>query len=402
MAFKLPSYSELNNTQKTVINLLGRMEKIAVIGGPGTGKTIIGLQAAALMSKSKGKCLFLSYSVSLCHYITNAANLFNLNIENIEINSYHKWFWHKLIALGYNPKDLQDKDYLYNLDKLETALNMKSEELKTQYDYIFIDEAQDVQEGLIKFFLQFGKKILVTFDDSQKIGNENSDALLSYDHSNILNDLKIGDNFFDLIDNYRNTVQIETIAKILFTSYDLNDISLKRVTSKRHGQVPKLIRFKEGNSFDDIAEYIVDNYDKSKSVGVLFSVSDQSHGKDLYDKLKVSLRKYTKLENINLLYKYGKSLNINSKNALSNGIYLMSLKTSKGLEFDEVYIIGENLSLENYQTKNSLYVAFTRAKNLTNIVLMEHDEKVRNQEFNKLIDSYNFLFDNIDLPKGGE
>lgn len=37
MPFKLPSFSELNNTQKLIINLLPKSDKLAIIGGFGSG-----------------------------------------------------------------------------------------------------------------------------------------------------------------------------------------------------------------------------------------------------------------------------------------------------------------------------------------------------------------------------
>jgi superfamily I DNA and RNA helicase len=393
MPFKLPSFSELNNTQKLIINLLPKSDKLAIIGGPGTGKTIIAIEAAAMMANSKKKCLILSYSTSLRDQIKCIAKTFNLNIENIEINSYLRWFWRELERLGYDPKTLQEKEFVYDLSKIENALAIKSTEEKLMYDYIFIDEAQDVQDGLIKFFSQFCNKILVTFDDCQKIGNENgNDSILSYDHSNILIDLKIGDKFFDLIDNYRNTTQIETVARLLFSSYDLNDVTLKKVTSKKHGNKPKLICSNEKLSYEKIAKYIVDHYDKSKSVAILFD-STSPNKTALFNKLKEAINNEIKRQNqdIKFLYKYGKNSTINSNNSLDNAIFLMSFRTSKGLEFEEVFVLTTDVKIDNYQKRNAFYVAFTRAKSMTYVAVDNASEY--NDEINKLVLDNAYLFD---------
>lgn len=393
MPFKLPSFSELNNTQKLIINLLPKSDKLAIIGGPGTGKTIIAIEAAAMMANSKKKCLILSYSTSLRDQIKCIAKTFNLNIENIEINSYLRWFWRELERLGYDPETLQENEFVYDLSKIENALAIKSIEEKLMYDYIFIDEAQDVQEGLIKFFSQFCNKILVTFDDCQKIGNENgNDSILSYDHSNILIDLKIGDKFFDLIDNYRNTTQIETVARLLFSSYDLNDVTLKKVTSKKHGNKPKLIYSNEKLSYEKIAKYIVDHYDKSKSVAILFD-STSPNNTALFNDLKEAINNEIKRQNqdIKFLYKYGKNSTINSNNSLDNAIFLMSFRTSKGLEFDEVFVLTTDVKIDNYQKRNAFYVAFTRAKSMTYVVVDNASEY--NGEINNLILDNAYLFD---------
>ncbi len=373
MSFKLPAFSELNNTQKTIIQLLPISDKMAVIGGPGTGKTIVALEAAAMMSDTNKKCLILSYSTMLRDYIINIANDYALNMNNIEVNSYHSWFWNELKKFGLNPEDYQKKEYVYDIKKLEEGLNQIDFSKYEKYDYIFIDEAQDVQDGLIKCFYNFCNKILVTFDDSQKIGNEKSSAILDYDHSNILLDLKIGDKFFDLIDNYRNTSQTETAARVIFNSYDTNDITLKKVTARKKGVKPKLL-IDESKNYDAIAKYILEHYDSSKSVGIFYSQEQEDHGQFLFELMKNTLVKYMKEYNIDsskLLYKFGKKKNnnVNSKNALSNSIFLVSLKTSKGLEFDDVYILTDYLTIDNYQKKNLLYVAFTRSKDITNVVI---------------------------------
>ena len=83
MAFKLPDYDELNITQQQIINSLAYAEKLAVVGGPGTGKTIIAIQASSIMSSSDEKCLFLTYSKPLIMQIECIAKQFGLNIENI-------------------------------------------------------------------------------------------------------------------------------------------------------------------------------------------------------------------------------------------------------------------------------------------------------------------------------
>ena len=395
MPFKLPSFSELNNTQKLAINLLPKSDKLAVIGGPGTGKTIIAIEAAAMLSRSKKKCLILSYSTSLRDQISCIAKTFKLSIDNIEVNSYHTWFWHKLISLGCNnPKELQIEDYVYDLNKVGNFLSIQKRENILTYDYIFIDEAQDVQDGLIKYFSMFCNKILVTFDDCQKIGNENgNDSFLTYDHSNILTDLKIGDKFFDLIENYRNTTQIETVARLLFSSYDLNDVTLTKVTSQKFGDKPKLVIGKKETTYADVASYIVDHYDKSKSVAVLFDTSSPNKEK-IFNGLKdaISAEIKEKDNSINFYYKYGRKNTIKETNALNNGIFLLSFRTSKGLEYDDVYILSEDVQIDNYKKRNAFYVAFTRAKTMSYVIL-DNNSTLDNSELNNLLLDNSYLFD---------
>lgn len=414
MPFKLPNLNDLNKTQQLIINLMNKTDKLAVIGGPGTGKTVIAILAATQFASSNNKCLILSYSISLKDQIkcitklskqkqqqnVKDIDIVNKKYDNIEVNTYLKWFWHQLIELGFTEDDiktkLQTKAFVYDLNKLDDALSKIPAEKKLKYEYIFIDEAQDVQSGLIKYFKQFCKKILVTFDDCQKVGNENekkSDAILNYDHSNILVDLNIGDKYFDLIDNYRNTVQIEKCARLLLSSYDFNDVTLKKVTSNRLGEEVKLVKSDDKMTYQKMAKYIVEHYDRSKSLAVLFD-STTSNRNLIYSKLKEAINIEIAKSGIQtkLLYKYGEYGNINSKNSLDNAIFLMSFKTSKGLEFDDVFTITTNVNISsNYQIRNSFYVALTRAK--SNAYILIDDSSKESQEINKLFLNNSHLFE---------
>ena len=389
MSFELPSFEKLNITQKTIINMLPNSEKLAVIGGPGTGKTIIGIEAASLMAGRKNQCLFLTYSRVLLDFIKSIGKKYNLNMDNIKFSTMHSWLYKRLDDLlkeiqsdeEASPKDFQKKDYVYDIEKLSSFLASIEKSHRIQkYDYIFIDEAQDIQDGLIKVLFHFGKKILVTFDDCQKIGNENNDAVYSYDHSSILMDLGIGDQFFDLIENYRNTTQIESIAKRLLLNYDTNEVSLNKVTAAKEGLKPKLICLRQedmSQKCDSLAKYICQHYDASKSVGVLFGY--ELGGEQILEVLNClrdSIKKYIEKYKINakVFYKWNKSGNITVSNVLENGIFLMSFKSCKGLEFDEVYIVLNDASIVDYKKKNALYVAFTRAKEMVYLVLDDKGE----------------------------
>lgn len=98
---------------------------------------------------------------------------------------------------------------------------------------------------------------------------------------------------------------------------------------------------------------------------------------------------------INFLFKFGNKTNIDSSNSLDNGIFLMSFKTSKGLEFDEVYVLTTDVEINNYQKRNAFYVAFTRSKTMTYAIIDNLNEV--NAEINNLLLSNSFLFDKEEI-----
>ncbi len=396
MAFKLPSFKDLNQTQKTLIQLLPKSDKLAVIGGPGTGKTIVGVQGVVQMLGKGKKCLFLSYSRTFKYFLENIIETESILAkykDEVIIQTFHKWFWNfmktKFDLTNEQLKMYQDQEYVWNIKKLENffdSCGLTENEL-FEYDYLFIDEAQDIQDGMMKILKRIAKNIFVTYDDSQKVGFEDKDIdALEFDHSNILNDLGIGDRFYDLIDNYRNTKEIESVAKDFLSTYDENEMSLIKTTAKRTGSRPKLI--KSSTDLSEIAKYIVEHYDHSKSLAILFGNDNRDRGREIFDELFEYLQPALKEK---LLYKYGwKHSNINSKNALSNSVFLMTMKTSKGLEFDDVYIIADNFDIEKIVGRNSLYVSLTRAKEMASIFMLPPIKT--NSKINPILSSKLYMF----------
>ena len=104
----------------------------------------------------------------------------------------------------------------------------------------------------------------------------------------------------------------------------------------------------------------------------------------------------TEKSGINFCYKYG-IYDTTTNHIDENGIFFMTLINSKGLEFDEVYVINPNINLEEYQGKNILYVAMTRAKSKVNFVIYNRDDTLSNKKLLSLLDEKSYLFDVIDL-----
>ena len=405
MPFKLPSYNDLNNTQKTIINQLNseKFDKLAVIGGPGTGKTIIALQAVAMLAQTGKKCAFLMYNKHLKKFVKDAAKVAEIDVKNIEIETYLSWFWNKIKTMGISdPKLLQSQNFVYNIEELERQFQLfdpnKIEE--ETYDYIFVDEAQDVQDGLIKYFAKFARKILVTFDDLQKIGNEYSenDTDEKYEHSNILVDLEMGDRFFDLIENYRNSVQNEMVAKLFQTSYETNDMTLKKVTSNRHSQKARIVHTEKTgrDAVQLFADFVLERYDKSRSVGVFINTFDDNC-KEYYDVFDGKFKEFCQQKNCNYIYKKnGKVENVTSTktNMVGNALFLLSSKSCKGLEFDDVYILTSGCTLKNFEDRNLMYVNCTRAKDRINFLVINAEDT---NEINILLEKNQLIFETYDL-----
>jgi superfamily I DNA and RNA helicase len=407
MAFNLPNKKDLNKIQVQIISEIKNRDKLAVIGGPGTGKTIIAIQGLneIIQSKANKSSKIVVYSKPLQQFIDK--NLSKLENEKLS-STYHSWInTYILDVFGRDSQEIKSKfkvnNFDYNWKELNEYLKNLSEERTKKYDFFFIDEAQDLPIELIEIISRSTNKIFVTYDDAQKIGNENSENIenFTYAKSDILSVLKVGEQFYDLIDNFRNTTQIEQVAKLYWTNYDTNDLTLNHTTTRKIGPKPSLVK---SSNLEQTVRYIISEFERNptESQGVLIPYFyNQEERQTVYEAYKkefeLQIAKRKLADKIKFKFKYRNESNINLNNILESGLFLMTFKTSKGLEFDSVYIIETDKS--KYKTisdRNSFYVALTRARRGLNIIYSSSDSK---NDLVKIALDNSTLFNIVDISK---
>ena len=92
------------------------------------------------------------------------------------------------------------------------------------------------------------------------------------DCNRILSALKLQESFYDLVDNFRNTVSIERVAKLFYNNYGNNALSLRTTVCKRSiGELPEVIF---SNATQTMIDQLADTaYQMNKQVGII--VPDQ-------------------------------------------------------------------------------------------------------------------------------
>jgi len=134
---------------------------IVLSGHAGTGKTMMLLKAACVLSKQGKKCLFLTYNTALISDIKHTMTYLPREVENVELKSMHAFMISVLYRekLWDNTKDLE-RDFLPQMSSLNRN---ESISYKPDYEYVFVDEAQDwekpVPSVLKKLF--FDSKIVI-------------------------------------------------------------------------------------------------------------------------------------------------------------------------------------------------------------------------------------------------
>ena len=234
-------------------------------------------------------------------------------------------------------KNLLDFDDLLILTYQILSTNQKIlKEISSQYKYLMVDEYQDtnqIQSLIIKKITSTHKNLCVVGDDDQSIygwRGANVGNILNFAKEN--KDCKI----IKLELNYRSAKNILSCANRLI-KHNHSRIDKKLIATKLGGKVKKM----KFNNEKDEANYIIDKIKKMKVDN----------------------------KNIAIIYRIN-SLNILLKKELNKKISLMSIHSSKGLEFDYLFVIGlENGIFPLLGNKSNIeeerrlaYVAFTRAK----------------------------------------
>lgn len=371
--------SKLSPLQKHIVDKMAADKSVAIVGGPGTGKTVLAMSGMGLNSGKKQ--ILLTYSKPLSSMIKGCS---------VTSNTVHSFCWQLAKKMEEKLEDYAD-DYQYDDDpyainevinkqygydstgwpqwrKLMNAYNRLSDQGKKdiRYDDIFVDEGQDLPNEAYEFFKLIADRVIVTFDDAQEVGKETdigSSRLIrkaGVDCNRILSTLSLQDSFYDLIDNFRNTAAIERVAKLFYNNFGCNNFSLRVVAKNRpEGSKPKVV-FGALNQqfFNDIADKA---YQLNRQVGVI--VPDGA----TFDTANVFLENAVTnkiLPPAKYFFKYGKKCNMDGANNLNQtGVFLVTYKTSKGMEFDDVYLLDcQKNILQSPADKNQFYVAATRAK----------------------------------------
>lgn len=276
----------------------------------------------------------------------------------------------KYVTRRYTPTRRQEFEYqvaLRTYDKLLVADNVISFDkmcydvcklfvdkdpcvawLASKYTHIFVDEFQDtdcLQWNFVKSF-ENASLIYVCGDVRQAIyGFRGAD-------SSIIKALAADDNWatYKLETNYRSTIEICEYANKFLNHYhdDLPKLELK---SSRHGPT---LRHTTTADFESNVNVLA--ADTSRSKAIVFRTNEEV---DTFG---------------DLLFRRGIPFEVNIEELPSDSdyLYIGTIHSVKGLEFDSVYVGGVNSKhfnvLRDEETMNLYYVACTRAKNLLTII----------------------------------
>ena len=207
--FKLPGIQDLSKEQEAVRALPGEGQHL-IVGGPGTGKSVVALIRARRHQQEGDDYLFLVFN----HLLNRASG--QLFGEDIESATWDAWFRNRFQELTRDPVptlDVNDGGYRpidwTSVDSIITA--MPHSETRG-YPFLVIDEGQDMPREFYNALVGLGfDRFFVVADQNQQITEANSSRKDIQDCLDIKADAVV-----ELKQNYRNQYQVARLARAFY------------------------------------------------------------------------------------------------------------------------------------------------------------------------------------------
>lgn len=344
---------ELTPRQKEAIHSAENNRKILIDGLAGTGKTIIATELAGRASDGEEKVCYICYNKGLGNFISEKYKNFAFDVYSIDKLLLH------VSTFDKPPLDADTEWWRYTL--VENAFDQLIEK-NIEYDYLVIDEFQDLAAGLNFMFLDrllkggftSGKWTLLGDLENQNLYNNPSDL------KNFLSD-NLGDSFlnYTLKINCRNTPSTVEFVEH-FTKVSYFD------TLRNEGlQAPRNYIFEDEVDQKNKVNFLLDNlYETYDSNEILFLTPSNSTFIPTFN------------EN-NSKYQINEFI-FDSNHQNKTGPFYTTIKKFKGLEFNVVILV--DMKLSNYQTKsdlkNEVYTGLTRSLETTCIFFDQDAENL--------------------------
>lgn len=367
-SFKLPGIQDLSKDQDTVL-ALPRDGRHFIVGGPGTGKTVVALLRARRHQRNGDPYLFLVFN----HILNQASRqLFDAELDS---ETWMRWFHRLFLKITGEsvPKHAsKDTDGFEPIDwnRAEDVIDAMPSVPDFERPFLVIDEGQDMPPQFYGCLVHLGfENFFVVADQNQQITEENSNR------ADIANALGIDANeVIELKANHRNTWPVARLARHFYTGDPATpppDLPMQPKDSAT-ASTPILYCYDE-TKLDSVARRILltADQDPRKLIGVL--VPNNSVRQRYFDTLRsVNVRLDNPQPSVETFHSgHRPELAFNQ-----GGILIINAQACKGLEFDTVILADvdeHNVRASDPDpTKRRFYVMVARARERV-LMLMKRD-----------------------------
>ena len=367
---KLPNSDDLSAEQIQVFTAALRKD-LLVSGPPGTGKTVMALYRAQMISRKDSGTKFwvIMYNRLLGRY--TQGNLGDGGFSNADsvgarIRTKHSWIWAWGRRWGMGNAEIAP--YVYDWNKIVSTLAAKTPDGQKRafdWDHLIIDEGQDFPPGFYRM-LSFVKTMaqqtisksmaLTVFADENQRISEDENATIG-DIEREMN--YSGGTISSLTINYRNSKQIAELASAFYVGLPSG---IPSPPSRSGPLPPSLISYSnDAAEIEAIAAFALQNDDLT--IGVILQTDHLRN--NVYNALNRSLSSST-LRVQTYHSKMSKDELASVEIEATGSITVICGASCKGLEFDAVFIPRlETYSLspgQETEFKMNLYVRISRAR----------------------------------------
>lgn len=162
----------LTQNQFIILNGIQHVDRAAISGGAGTGKTVLAQEEAIRCSKEELSTLFVCYNTALAKQIQKDL----ADYPDIPVHTFHSLCGHMAKESGQQLENVPGKDF-YDEVLPEALINATDILSHIKYDVIIVDEGQDFREHwwvALDGLLKDKSKLRVFWDSNQAVYGEPS------------------------------------------------------------------------------------------------------------------------------------------------------------------------------------------------------------------------------------
>ena len=359
--FELPRIQDLTKEQERVRALPLEGQHL-IVGGPGTGKSVVALMRARRLAVDRAHYYFLVYN----HLLNRASRQL---YKSLSSRTWMRWFLRQFREITGRDVPRLPKDGNRDFREIDwESASQIADSLPSsnpgveEPPFLVIDEGQDMPPGFYRCLVAFGfENFFVVADQNQQITDENSSreqiaVELDIDQSEVI----------ELRRNFRNEYPIARLAREFYTGDPASPPpSLpNRPFSASGASATILVRY-AGNDLPDIARRILklSTRDRRRLVGVIAPNNEvrKRYVNALKEAARASIPESASLRILTFANDHRPSVRFDQ-----GGILVINAQACKGLEFDTVVCADIDAHYANPadldEVKKLFYVMVARAK----------------------------------------
>jgi hypothetical protein len=342
-------------------------------GPPGSGKTLVLVHRCCQLRRYQPKIkriLLVCFNIALVSYLKRLIQEKTIGTGD---GGVHVWHFFELCSevLGETVRFENESSEYYDLVEQETLDRVKAGKSHVEpFDVILVDEGQDFDDVMLRVvvaLLKPGGDFILSLDSYQDLYMRRP----SWKSVGI----KAGGRTHYLKRVYRNTKAIfDFTQRFIGHEPRVNtQLALLPEAGAFQGAAPEILKFRDTGELEyfllkDLKECLHQGEYKRSETGIIYD--DKVYGPDRfsYDNRALPMRLLRSLEGSGIPCTWV-SQDVRSKemyDVTTDRVSLISIHSSKGLDFDLVYLVGIDHIHPAEETRQNLvslvYVAMTRAK----------------------------------------